>query len=350
MPERERGRRLTIADVAKHAGVSKGAVSFALNGRPGVAPATRQRILEVAEELGWTPSQAARGLSVKRAFALGLVIARDPVLLGSDPFFPAFIAGVETVMAERSHSLVLQVVRDAEEEAEGYRRLARDRRVDGVFLTDLRRRDPRLKLLDDLAIPAVTLNVPDEESPHPAARLDHEPGIAQAVDHLVAQGHTNLAHVAGPEEYVHGHGRREAFQKALERHGLPPGRVEAADFTAAGGREATQRLLNTTERPTAIVYANDLMAIAGMNVAQQLGIDVPGELSVTGYDDTELAAHIHPGLTTVRTNVFAWGQVAAHMLVSLVEGNVVADVELEPPELVVRGSTSTPSTRKGQRT
>jgi DNA-binding LacI/PurR family transcriptional regulator len=333
-------KRWTIADVARRAGVSKGAVSFALNGRPGVAEDTRRRILAVAEELGWTPSNRARGLSVKRAFALGLVVARDPALLGSDPFFPAFIAGVETILAERSQSLVLQVVSNADDEAEGYRRLARDQRVDGVFLTDLRRHDPRLALVEQLGLPAVTLNVPDESSRYPAARLDHRPGIAAAVDHLVGLGHTRIAHVAGPEVYVHGHGRREAFEHALALHGLRPQAIEVSDFTAAGGREATLRLLAGKRRPTAIVYANDLMAIAGLHVAQQQGIDVPRALSITGYDDTELAAQLHPALTTVRTDVFAWGQVAADMLLALVEGETVPDVELRAPELVVRDSTA----------
>src|SRR5919108_3527958 len=136
-------RRPTIADVARRAGVSKGAVSFALNGRPGVAAVTRQRILDAADALGWRPSHRARSLSVSRAFALGLVIARDPGLLGSDPFFPAFIAGVESVLASEGQALVLQVVGTGAAEEEGYRRLAQDSRVDGVFLTDLRRGDPR---------------------------------------------------------------------------------------------------------------------------------------------------------------------------------------------------------------
>src|SRR5258708_1118179 len=147
-----KARRPTIADVARHAGVSKGAVSFALNGRPGVAESTRQRILVSADELGWRPSQRARSLSVSRAFTLGLIIARNPALLGSDPFFPSFIAGVETVLSERGQSLLLQVVGTAAEEELGYRRLAADSRVDGVFLIDLRRQDSRIALVAELGL------------------------------------------------------------------------------------------------------------------------------------------------------------------------------------------------------
>ncbi|GAA2071369.1 LacI family DNA-binding transcriptional regulator [Actinomadura alba] len=336
-------RRPTIADVARRAGVSKGTVSFALNGRPGVAAATRERILEAAEALNWRPNHRARSLSVSRAFALGLVIARDPSLLGSDPFFPTFIAGVETVLAERGQALVLQVAGGGQAETEGYRRLAQDGRVDGVFLTDLRRHDPRITLVDALGLPAVTLNRPDVPSPFPAVCLDDRPGIAAVVDHLVGLGHTRIAHVAGPDDFLHGHGRRKAFLDALAAQGLPAGRVEVSDFTASGGTAATRRLLDAPDPPTAIVYANDLMAIAGINVAHGLGISVPARLSVAGFDDTELSAHLHPPLTTVRTDVFGWGQVAARSLLALIDGESTGDVELEPARLVVRRSTAPPS-------
>ena len=113
-------RRPTIDDVARAAQVSKGAVSFALNGRPGVAKTTRARILAAADELGWTPSASGRSLSTQRALAVGLIVTREPELLGADPFFPPFIAGIETVLARRGHALVLQVTPSAEAELDGY--------------------------------------------------------------------------------------------------------------------------------------------------------------------------------------------------------------------------------------
>ncbi len=332
-------RRPTIADVAAHVGVSPGAVSFALNGRPGVGEATRRRILAAADELGWKPSHRGRSLSRSRAFALGLVLARSPELFGADPFFPSFIGGVETVLSPRGQSLVLQVVPDAEAEAEGYRRLAGESRVDGVFLSDLRRSDPRVGLLAGLGLPAVTLNRPDVDSPFPAVCLDDMSAVAAAVAHLVQLGHTRIAHVAGPAEFLHGTGRRTAWEETLLAEGLDPGPVVESDFTAAGGAAATRVLLDLAEPPTAIVFANDLMAVAGMAVATELGFAVPGRLSITGFDDTELAAYVHPALTTVRTDPFGWGQVAARCLLDLVEGTDVADEEFTPARLVIRGST-----------
>ncbi len=338
-------RRPTIADVARHAGVSKGAVSFALNGRPGVAASTRQRILGAAEELGWRPNHRARSLSVSRAFALGLIVARDPALLGSDPFFPSFIAGVETVLSERAQSLLLQVVGTVEAEVAGYRRLAADARVDGVFLIDLRREESRIALAIELGLPAVTLNRPDVPSPYPAVCMDDRAGITAVVEHLLALGHVHIAHVSGPDSFLHGSGRRRAFLDALAAAGLPPGRVETGDFTAAGGTAATRRLLADAKPPTAILYANDLMAIAGISEAQKAGLVVPDDLSVTGYDDTELSAHLHPSLTTVRTDAYGWGQVAARTLLALVDGEPADDIALEPPRLIVRRSTAGPNPR-----
>ncbi|MGR6320653.1 LacI family DNA-binding transcriptional regulator [Micromonospora soli] len=333
--------RPTIRDVARAAGVSKGAVSFALNGRPGVAEETRNRILEAARALGWTPSHRARALSASRAFAVGLVIARPPELLGADPFFPAFIAGVERTLSDRGQALVLQMVPESDEEA-SYRRLAADGRVDGVFLLDLRISDGRIALLQELQMPAVTIARPDVASGYPALLVDDRPGIAAAVNHLVELGHRRIAHVAGPRHFLHGTVRRLAWERALTDAGLPTDMVVEADFSAAGGAQATRALLDQVDRPTAVVYANDLMAIAGLSVALEYGIDVPGQLSVTGFDNTELAGYVTPPLTTVRTDPFGWGRAAADALLDLIDGGPGADIPAPPAQLVVRSSTAPP--------
>lgn len=331
--------RPTIVDVAYRAGVSKSAVSFALNGRPGVAGATRVRILAAAAELGWQPSTRARALSSSRAFALGMVLTRPPELLCSDPFFPAFIAGVETVLSARGHSVVLQVVEDGRAEADGYRRLAADGRVDGVFLADLRSNDPRIPLLRGLHVPAVTLNRPDVPSPYPAVCCDDRDGVLTAVQHLVSCGHTRIAHVSGPESYLHARHRQMAWSQALHGARLAPGPLRMGDFTAASGARITRELLLAPDPPTAIVFANDVMALAGMAVAAELGLNVPGDLSVIGFDDISLAAYQYPALTTVRADPFVWGQAAAGTLLSLVEDNGASDVTLAPAVFVPRQSS-----------
>ena len=334
--------RPTINDVARAAGVSKGAVSFALNNRPGVAPETRARILEVAAQLGWTPSPRARALSVSKALAVGLVVARPPDTLRADAFYPSFIAGLETVLSEHGHALLLMVAEHGDEAA--YRRLAGEGRVDGVFVTDLTTDDTRPALLAELGLPAVIVGPALEQSFWPAVGVDDAPGIAAAVAHLVDLGHRAIAHVSGPLQMVHGLSRRTAWADALAAAGLPPGPMVEGDFSAESGAAATRTLLDRDQPPTAIVYANDLMAMAGISVATARGVRLPAELSVTGYDDTEISAHLQPPLTTVSTDVAAWGRAAATLLLDVIHQRPLTPADLPPARLVVRGSTGPPPT------
>lgn len=345
--------RLTIADVAEAAGVSAGAVSVALNGRPGVSDSTRQRIVAVVKELGWTPSHRARALSSSRALAVGLVVARTPDTLAADPFFPAFLAGLETVLSERRHALVLHMVPDRSSEHDSYRRLAADGRVDGVFLIDLHAKDPRPALLEELGLPAVVVGPGRGRPGSNTVAMDDRPGITAVVEHLIELGHRDIAHVAGPRTFVHGASRRTAWAAALRAAGLHQGRCVYSDFSASGGAEATKLLLDHDSPPTAIVYANDLMAVAGMSTAMGRGVDVPGELSVTGFDDSPVAAHLQPALTTVRSDVVGWGASAARALLALIDGQPLPSVDLAPPRLVIRASTAPPrstSSSGGRRT
>ena len=154
------GKRVTIKDIAREAGVSKGAVSYALNDRPGLADTTRERILRIADELGWRPNSAARSLSASRANACGLVLARPARTLAVEGFFPEFLAGVESELSPRSISLNLQLATDVAAEVEVYRRWWAEHRVDGVLLLDLREDDPRVSALAEMGLPAVVVGGP----------------------------------------------------------------------------------------------------------------------------------------------------------------------------------------------
>ncbi|MDQ0893446.1 LacI family DNA-binding transcriptional regulator [Agromyces ramosus] len=332
--------RPTITDVARHAGVSKGLVSFALNDRPGVSAETRDRILASAEELGWTPSLRARSLSVDRSYALGLVIGRSVDVIAADPFFHAFIAGVESEFSAAGQVLVLTRATPGREEAATYRGLAADKRVDGVFLTDLRSGDDRIALVHELGLAAVTLGHPDVDSPFPAVSVDDGRGIRTAVEHLVELGHRRIAHVAGPSNMLHASRRADAFIAAATAGGADPIVVET-DFSAVDGARATRELLaKGTDRPTAIVYSNDHMALAGLSVAQRAGLRVPLDLSITGFDNTELAEHTFPSITSVATDAADWGARSARLLLAAIARQPVEDVDLSEPRLVVRESTA----------
>jgi LacI family repressor for deo operon, udp, cdd, tsx, nupC, and nupG len=337
--------RPTINDVATAAGVSKGAVSFALNGRPGLAPDTRRRILETAEDLGWSPSPRARALSVSKALAVGLVIARPPEILRADAFFPSFISGLEAGLSPSGHALLLQVAENADHAA--YRRLVQEGRVDGVFVTDLEVDDQRPALLEALGLPTVIIGPhlgEQSRARQDALGVDDAPGIRAAVEHLVSLGHRNIAHVAGPLHLVHGRSRREAWSQALRDAGLPEGVCIEADFSAESGARAMRTLLDIAERPTAVVFANDLMAMAGLSLALSRGVSVPGDLSVTGFDDVEISAHLQPSLTSVHTDVVAWGRAAATRLLQLIDLEEPTPADLPEARLVVRSSTG-PSPR-----
>lgn len=338
--------RSTISDVARAAGVSRGAVSLALNGRPGVAHETRDRIRRAAAEIDFRPNPAARALAGARVGALGLIVTRDADLIGSDPFFAHFLAGVETVLAEEGYALLLQVVgiaageADAEERA--YRRLAEDNRVDGVFLLDLRVDDPRPGLLVRLGLPSVAVGKRPGEPPGVDVWPDDGVGIDAVVEHLLALGHRRVALVGGTPGYVHAIARRAAAIAALSARGLEPTHDVGGDFTAGGGAEATSLLLAAPERPTAVIYANDLMAIGGLGAARRAGVAVPESLSIVGFDDVPLAAHLTPPLTTVRQDARAWGVTAAATLVRLL-GVSERDVPSVPaPVAVFRQSTAPP--------
>jgi LacI family repressor for deo operon, udp, cdd, tsx, nupC, and nupG len=334
----------TISDVAARAGVSKGAVSFALNNRPGVSAETKARILQAVDELGFSPSHAARALSSSRTYALGLVLARRPEMLRADPFFPPFIAGVEQVLAPAGMSLMLRFVADGPAEKQAYTELANGR-VDGVIVTDIRTRDPRPALLHLLNLPTVTLHRPSKSSAVSAVCLDDTLGVREAVSHLIALGHRDIAHVGGPGLYLHVKNRRQEWSRVLKAAGLPSERFIEADFTAAGGARATANLLESDPRPTAILYDSDLMAMAGIAEAQRRGVAVPADLSVVGFDDAELSAHLHPALTTVRTNAYGWGQAAATAVLAQLSGDQTPDVHLPPAMFVLRESTAPPAQR-----
>lgn len=213
-------RKLTIADVARRAGVSTGLVSFALNGRPGVAPETRERILAIASEMGWQPDTRARALSTSRSFAYGLVINRDPAVLSADAFFPTFISGIERAISQRGHVLVLSVVGSVEQELETYRALTRTGRVDGIFVTDVRRDDPRIALIEELKCHVVVVGYPDTDVRQPVVSVADDQAAEALIDHLGALGHADLALVMGPEHLLHAARWRNLLLAAMQTRGM----------------------------------------------------------------------------------------------------------------------------------
>jgi DNA-binding LacI/PurR family transcriptional regulator len=311
-------RRPTIADIAKAAGVSKGSVSYALNGKPGISEATRGRILAFAEEIGWRPNRAARALSASRAGACGLALARPAHLLSYDPFFPKLISGIEAELSARQIALMLQIVPDVEAETRALRRWWAERRVDGVLLVDLRVSDPRVPAVEQLGLPAVIIG-----GPGPTGSLPYFPGhdaerMRQIVEHLVSLGHRRIDRVAGTPNFAHTQARAKSFHEALARGGARGGTV-STDYTIQAAAAATKKLLRRSPVPTAVVYDNDIMAVAGLGVAQESGVAVPEELSVASFEDSILCEVVRPSLTASAWDVEAFGARAARGLIKLID-------------------------------
>ena len=339
--DRESVKRPTINDIAERAGVSIGAVSYALNGLPGVSEETRQRILRIAAEIGWRPNIAARALSVSRAHAIGLVIARPSQDLGVEPFFMRFIAGIESELSAAHTALVLQVVENHRAAIDAIQNWWSERRIDGLVVTDLGVVDERIELIERLRIPAVLVGRPRADSSAPAVWSDDGRAVTAAVDHLAALGHRRIARVAGLPWLDHTQVRTDAFVAALRTRHLPEAPVMDTDYSGEQGANATRALLSRTDRPTAVLYDNDLMAIAALGIARELGVSVPGELSIIAGDDSQLCTLAHPALTALSRDIYAYGAQAARALLSTIAGHPPATHQ-EVAHLVPRASTAPP--------
>jgi DNA-binding LacI/PurR family transcriptional regulator len=333
------GRRVTINDIADRAGVSKGAVSYALNGRPGLSDETRARILRIADELGWRPNRAARSLSASRADACGLVLARPARTLAVESFFPEFLAGVESELSKRSIALTLQLASDVEDEAAVYRRWWAEQRVDGVLLVDLRIGDPRVDEVRRLGLPAVVVGGPVTDGVLPCIWHDERGAAVELVRYLAALGHTRVARVAGVSGFVHSTLRTTAFESATDELRLSA-RVVPTDYSPESGARATRQLLSDPEPPTAIAYDSDVLAVTGLGVAQQMGFSVPDDVSIVAWDDSLLCQVVHPPLTTLTRDISAYGAAACQRLLAAIDGDTEGgDVETPRAELTTRSST-----------
>ncbi|MBP6997668.1 MAG: LacI family DNA-binding transcriptional regulator [Phycicoccus sp.] len=334
--------RPTIAAIAEAAGVSTASVSYALNGVPGVSAQTRERVLAVADELGWRPSIAARSLSSARAHAVGLVLARPGDTLGLEPFFMRFILGLERELATAGFALVLQLAEDHRAWNRTVSAWWAERRVDAVVVTDLHSRDSRIPVLRKLGVPCVIAGRPQRNLTASTVWVDDGLGVRSAVESLLSQGHRRIARVAGLHALDHTRARAAAFDAVMRVNGLV-GDVVETDYTYEGGMVATRQLLDRPVPPTAVLYDSDLLAVAGANCARELGLGVPTDLSIIAGDDSTLCEVSQPPLTALSRDVVAFGSTVARALIEQLSGHEPSLVEAPAPVLVVRGSTGPPS-------
>ncbi|WP_229698836.1 LacI family DNA-binding transcriptional regulator [Wenjunlia tyrosinilytica] len=336
-----------MKDIARRAGVSESAVSFALNDRPGVSEATRERVRGVAEELGWRPSTAARALSGEGAATVGLVLARPAGTLGVESFFLRLVSGIQEVLSIRHLGLLFQIAEDVGDECAVYRRWWAERRVDGLIVVDPRRDDPRPALLDSLGLPAVVVGGLEGDVAGSAPQhclvsnlwADDAGAMASIVEHLYVLGHRRIVHIAGLADLSHTRRRIASLTLEAERRGLAQVLSVTTDYSDTEGARATRRVLARDAPPTAIVYDNDVMAVAGAAVAAERGLSIPGDLSVVAWDDSQLCRLTHPQLTSLARDTAEFGRHAAEELLALLDGQPARRVRDVLPRLVPRESS-----------
>jgi DNA-binding LacI/PurR family transcriptional regulator len=272
--------------------------------------------------------------------AIGVVLVRPSRTLGVETFFTSFFAGLESHLGAMGISLLLHYAPSRSEELETYRRWWTQGRVDGLVLLDLTAGDTRPGVCAELGLPAVVVGDPVSAGSGTAVWTDDATAVRATVRRLAELGHRRLARVSERPDMVHAAVRTAAFVAACRELGLPHPQVASSDLTTMGGRRITIDLLSRPRRPTAILYDNDLMAVAGLAAAQEIGLDVPRDVSLVAYDDSLLCEVTNPALTAVSHDVHSYGVHAAKVLLRVIGSVQRVPSELDSvPQLIERGST-----------
>ena len=332
-------RPATMTDIARRAGVSRVAVSYALNDRPGVSDELRARIKEIASEIGFTASISARAIHGAAAHAIGLVMRRPTPELSAEVFRRELISGIQATLSGQAYGLALQFADTVGQEVSIYRGWHAERRVDGVVVCDHQIDDPRLPVLSALELPVVVLAPPLPEYPSFSYVWSDETRTAeQLVGHLRERGHRRVARVSGPEPLMHTRRRTAAVTAAAEAAGLVC-ETMAADYTGSAGARTVRKLLSSRNRPTAVVFDNDLMAVAALSVAREMGVPVPERLSIIAWEDSALCRTVRPAVTVLQRDIVDYGRNCTSALLSHIADGIPVSRRLPEATLILRESS-----------
>ena len=334
-------RPATLRDVASAAGVHPATASRALN--PGtrllVSEETAQRVVEVAERLGYRPNSVARSLRTRRSHTIGVLI---PDL--NNPLFPPIIRGIEDRLAQHGYvALIGNTDADPGKERLVFDQM-RARHVDGFVLATATLNSPILAEAAKAELPLVLMNRTAQDYPFSSVSVDNEQGVRAAVAHLISLGHTRIGHIAGPQDISTGAARLRGYQDAMRSHGLavnPDEIVYAIGYTVEDGLRCGLELLEAADDLTAVVAANDMLAVGCYGALDGLGLRCPEDMSVIGFNDMPFVDRLHPPLSTVRFPHYQLGTEAARLLIERIESGEGSPVKILflAPELITRGST-----------
>ncbi len=330
--------RTHIKDVARVAGVSTATVSHVINKTRAVSEETRLRVMRAIEDCNYYPNAHARSLASGRSNTLGLLVSDI-----SNPFFPELVKSMETVAFEKGYDVVLSNTDYNDERTLNYVRRFIERKVAGVALmtSELDR-----VLIDELAsyhVPVVFLDIGSAGVCKSNLIVDYGAGIDEAIRHLVTLGHRDIAYIGGPAHLRSAAKRLEAFRQSIAAQ-LPCAQspvIYEGDFRLEGGSSAARAMLNSNHLPTAVIVANDMMALGVLQECRAHGLNVPGDISIVGFDDIAFASLCNPPLTTVRLPRDELGRQAVEALLVTIKDSDRQGVEINiPTRLVLRDSTA----------
>ena len=310
--------RPTLEQVAARAGVGRGTVSRVINGSPRVSDRTRAAVEAAVAELGYVPNGAARALAPGSADAVALVVPETETRLFAEPYFSGILRGVSAELADRDMQLLLTLIRD-EHERDRFAHYAAAHRVDGVLLVSVHADDPLPDLLREVGMPAVLNGRRSADEPVPYVDSDNLGGARLAVEHLVARGRRAIATITGPQDMYVAQCRLEGYRSALRAAGRDDDErlVVHGDFTEEGGHRAMRELLSRGPAVDAVFCASDVLAAGARLALREAGRSVPEDVALVGFDDSAVARHMDPPLTTVRQPIEEMGRAMARTLLGL---------------------------------
>ena len=333
-------KNATMQDVADLAKVSKTTVSHILNETRPVSEEKRQRVLNAMKELGYHPNILARSLRKNETGTIGLIVPNS-----ANPFYAEVSRGVESLSFDEGYNVILcNSDRNLEKEI-AYTKLLINKRVDGILFVGawVGEQTQHLHDIHEQGIPLAVVDrfVPDIDID--SVRTDNHLGGWLATSHLIGLGHKRISCIGGTPEFTPNAERIIGYQKAMRDAGIPidDNLIVRTNFQFEGGHSAAQQLLSRDNRPTAIFACNDLMAIGAMRAASDLGLRIPEDISIVGFDDIQMAQHTCPQLTTISQPMVEMGKLATEMLLERIgNANTVQRIRILEPKLIVRQSTT----------
>ncbi|MFI6318466.1 LacI family DNA-binding transcriptional regulator [Nonomuraea sp. NPDC050556] len=328
--------RPTLEAVAALAGVGRGTVSRVINGSPNVSTKARDAVQQAIAELGYVPNRAARTLVTRRTDTVALVVSESELRVFDEPYFAGTIRGIGSALAETGLQLILAMAQSPEEH-ERLEHYLTGQHVDGVLMLSLHGADPLPGRLEAMGVPTVLGGRPVGLDPFSYVDMDNRAGARQAVKYLLGKGRRGIATIAGPQDMGVGVDRLAGYRDALLASGLPE-LVAYGDFSEESGASAMRELLEAHPDLDAVFAASDLMAVGAMRTLRDKGRSIPGDVAVVGFEDSKVALHTNPPLTTVHQPTEAMGRQMAQLLVARINGEelrqpvVILDTYLVPRE------------------